>query len=155
MPGNGIATYLTAAALTPWALSTSPVISVWMLLVRLAVMVLPARPAGPVMPEPGSASTAKLLAWQAVPATRTDAERVLRLPLDVGDVVAAADDVHRAVQHVRQRQRVLRDDLRRDREVLLAVAARMVRKGGASSMIGSTPTVRWGDPGAGAHSNGA
>ena len=69
--GNGTTTYLTEAGLTPFALSSALVISVWMLLVRLTAMVLPASPAGPLMPDEGSARMLKLFLVQTEPAART------------------------------------------------------------------------------------
>src|SRR5262249_61735798 len=66
--GNGTTTYLTEAGLTPFALSSALVISVWMLLVRLTAMVLPASPAGPFMPRGGRARVLKLFFVQTEPA---------------------------------------------------------------------------------------
>ena len=70
MSGNGMTTYFTEAGLTPSALSMALAVSVWMLLVRLTAIVLPASLAGEVMPELGMASTPKLAALHCVPATR-------------------------------------------------------------------------------------
>ena len=107
-----MATYFTVEGLTPAVLSWTLVIMVWMLLVRFTAMVLPASPAALVMCDDGMATTPKLSGWHAAPATRTRRSKVLGLAAEVGHVVAAADDVHRAVQQVRQGQRALRDDLR-------------------------------------------
>ena len=124
MSGNGMATYFTVDGLTPAALSWTLVIRVWMLLVRFTAMVLPASPAALVMCDDGMATTPKLSGWHAAPATRTRRSNVpLAWPAEVGHVVAAADDVHRAVQQVRQGQRALRDDLRGDGEALLPEVA--------------------------------
>src|SRR5262249_61949698 len=53
--GNGTTTYLTEAGLTPFALSSALVSSVWMLLVRLTAMVLPARSGGGFVARRGGA----------------------------------------------------------------------------------------------------
>src|SRR5215831_7812640 len=71
MFGNGTTTYLTEAGLTPFALSSALVSSVWMLLVRLTAIVLPASPAGPLMPDEGNARTLKLFFVQTEPAAST------------------------------------------------------------------------------------
>src|ERR1035437_10838680 len=53
MSAKGMATYFTVAVFTPSDLSTALVVSVWILLVRLTAMVLPASPAGRGVAHPG------------------------------------------------------------------------------------------------------
>src|SRR6516164_2301964 len=57
MSGNGMITYLIPEVLTPWFRSTALIVRVWMLLVRLTAMVLPARSAGLVMADLDMART--------------------------------------------------------------------------------------------------
>jgi len=57
MLANGITTYLIPDVLTPLALRTALIVSVWMLPVRLTAMVLPARSAGLVIFDAGVQGT--------------------------------------------------------------------------------------------------
>src|ERR1700748_896430 len=70
MFGNGTTTYLTFDGSTPSAFTTAFRVRVWMLLVRLTATVLPARSAGLVMPDDGSAATPKVFGLQVTPSAR-------------------------------------------------------------------------------------
>ncbi len=143
MSGKGTTTYFTNDGLTPSAFSTAFSVRVWMLLVRLTAMVLPARPAGEVMPGDGRAANPEGVGL-AVHRLGDDPElnRALRLGLEERDVVRAADHRDRAVQHVRDGLGALRHRDDGDGQAfLLEVPSFWARYRPASSTTGSAPTL--------------